>query len=200
MNYCIYDSNSLKYLKVKKLIGFLHAFTGCDITSCFFEQGKNKLIKTLSDDVVLQQKIQHFYDPTVNPDVLAASANDIVGQMYGSKKDCTKCIALYLLYNARTTEKRVCSLQPIRELDISRAKTLSGVYSRRPAVYDCTSHRAHLARLTPLHFVKPQELINSTFSHACVLLHLASNPATCPLARKRREFIYWSFEPDLGGE
>ena len=87
MNDCIYDNNSFKYLKVKKLIGFPHALTGCDITSCFFKQGKNKLIKTLSDDVVLQNKIQHFYDHTVNPDVLAASANDIVSQMYGSKKD-----------------------------------------------------------------------------------------------------------------
>ena len=57
-------ANSFKYLKVKKLIGFLHAFTGCDITSCFFKQSKNKLIKTLSDYVVLQKKIQHFYDPT----------------------------------------------------------------------------------------------------------------------------------------
>ena len=87
MNDCIYDSNSFKYLKIKKLIGFLHAFTGCDTTSCFFKQGKNILIKTLSDDVVLQQKAQHFYDLTVNPDVLAASANDIVSQMYGSKED-----------------------------------------------------------------------------------------------------------------
>ena len=87
MNDCIYDSNRFKYLKVKKLIGFLHAFTGCEITSCFFKQGKNKLIKTLSDDVVLQQKAQNFYNPTINPDVLAASANDIVSQMHGSKKD-----------------------------------------------------------------------------------------------------------------
>ena len=74
-------------MKVKKLIGSLHAFTGCDITSCLFKQGKNKLIKTLSDDVVLQQKAQHFYDPTVNRDVLAARVNDIVSQMYGSQKD-----------------------------------------------------------------------------------------------------------------
>ena len=86
-NDCIYDSNSFKYLKVKKLICFLHAFTGCDTTSCFFKQGKNKLINTLSDDVVLQKKAQHFYNLSVNPDVLAASANDIVSQMYGSKND-----------------------------------------------------------------------------------------------------------------
>ena len=39
VNDCIYDSNSFEYLKVKKLIGFLHAFTGCDTTSCFFKQG-----------------------------------------------------------------------------------------------------------------------------------------------------------------
>ena len=82
-----YMTNSFKYLKVKELIGFLRAFTGCDTTSGFFKQDENKLIKTLSDDVVLQRKAQHFYDPTVNPDVLAASANDIVSQMYGSKKD-----------------------------------------------------------------------------------------------------------------
>ena len=56
VNDCIYDSNSFKYLKVKMLIGFLHAFTGCDTTSGFFKQGENKLIETLSDDVVLQQK------------------------------------------------------------------------------------------------------------------------------------------------
>ena len=87
VNDCIYDRNSFKYVKVKKLIGFLHALTGCDTTSCFLKQCKNKLIKTLSDNVVLQQKAQHFYDPSVNPDVLAASANDIVSQMYGSKKD-----------------------------------------------------------------------------------------------------------------
>ena len=36
VNDCVYDSNSFKYLKVKKLIGFLHAFTGCDTTSFFF--------------------------------------------------------------------------------------------------------------------------------------------------------------------
>ena len=98
MNDCIYDSNSFQYLKVKKLIGFLHTFTGCDTTSGFFKQGENKLIKTLSDDVVLQQKAQHFYDPTVNPDVLAARANDIVSQMYGSKKDkkTTRAVVFYL--------------------------------------------------------------------------------------------------------
>ena len=86
MNDCIYDSNSFIYLKVKTLIGFLHAFTGYDTTSCFFKQGKNKLIKTLSDDVVTA-KDTAFLHPTVNPDVLAASANNIVSQMYGSKKD-----------------------------------------------------------------------------------------------------------------
>ena len=56
VNDCIYGSNSFKYLKVKKLIGFLHAFTGCDTTSGFFKQGENKLIKTFSNDVVQQQK------------------------------------------------------------------------------------------------------------------------------------------------
>ena len=30
------DSNSFKYLKVKKLIGFLHAFTGCDTKNTAF--------------------------------------------------------------------------------------------------------------------------------------------------------------------
>ena len=98
VNDCKYDSNSFKYLKVKKLIGFLHAFIGCDTTSCFFKQGKNKLIKTLSDDVVLQKKVQRFYDPTVNPDVLAASAYDLA-----------KCMAARKI--KRLHERRFCNFQ-----------------------------------------------------------------------------------------
>ena len=77
---------SFKYLKLKKLIGFLHAFTRCDTTSCFFKQSKNKIIKTLLNGVVLWQKAYHFYNPTVNSDVLAASINDIVSRMYSREK------------------------------------------------------------------------------------------------------------------
>ena len=87
MNDCIYENKSLKYLEVEKFIGFLHAFTGCDTTSCFFKQGKNKLIKTLANDAVLQEKAKHFYNPHVNPDVLTASANHIVNRIYSIKKN-----------------------------------------------------------------------------------------------------------------
>ena len=65
----------------------MHAFTGYDTRSYFFKEGKNKLIKTLANDAVLQQKAQHFYNPNENSDVLAASSNYIVSRMYSSKKD-----------------------------------------------------------------------------------------------------------------
>ena len=81
MNDCIYDSNSFKYLKVKKLIGFLHAFTGCDTTFGFFKHDENKLIKTLSDDAAESPAFLRSHRQS------CASANDIVSQMYGSKKD-----------------------------------------------------------------------------------------------------------------
>ena len=79
-------------------------------------QGKNKLIKTLSDDVVLEPKIQHFYDPTVNPDVLAPSANDIVGQMYGSKKDkkTTRAVVFNFQKSALKGSLKLENLPPIK--------------------------------------------------------------------------------------
>ena len=105
VNDCIYDRKSFKYPEVKKSIGFLHAFTGCD-TMSFFKQGKSKLIKPLNNDVVLQQKAQHFYNLTVNPDVLAASANDIVSRMYSSKKD-NKCLHEQRFFNFQKSASKV---------------------------------------------------------------------------------------------
>ena len=86
VNVCIYNTKSLKYPQLQKLIDNLHAFTGCDTKSCFFKQGKNQIIKIFLNDVVLQQKANYFYNHTLNP-VLAPSSNDISSRMCSSKKD-----------------------------------------------------------------------------------------------------------------
>ena len=73
----IYD-NSFKHWTLEYLLTFIHAFTGCDTTSCFFKQGKNKIIKILLKDSGLQKQAPCFYEPNVTPRALAASACEIV--------------------------------------------------------------------------------------------------------------------------
>ena len=83
----IYDSNSFEHSTLQYLLTFINAFTGCDTTSCFFKQGKNKIIKILLNDSGLQKQAQCFYEPNATPQALGASACEIVSRLYGTKKD-----------------------------------------------------------------------------------------------------------------
>ena len=82
----IYD-NSFKNSTLQYLLTFIHAFTGCETTSCIFKQGKNQIIKILLNDSGLQKQAQCFYDPNATPQALTARACEIVSQLYGTKKD-----------------------------------------------------------------------------------------------------------------
>lgn len=44
----IYDSSSFIYDDLKIILCFIHAFTGCDTTSCFYKRGKVIMLTTLS--------------------------------------------------------------------------------------------------------------------------------------------------------
>ena len=70
----IFNSNSFKYKSLINYVGFLHCFTGCDTTSCFYKQGKNKLIKKLQDDSNLQFLIKIFYEANAEPLTIAENA------------------------------------------------------------------------------------------------------------------------------
>ena len=85
----IYSINSFKYPSLKHVIAFLHIFTGCDTTSCFFRQGKNKLIKIFSNNPDLVELCQTFYNPNANRAEPAACGNKIIARMCNNDKNIT---------------------------------------------------------------------------------------------------------------
>ena len=83
----VFYDNSFKHSTEQHLLTFIYAFTGCDTTSCFFKQDKNKIIKILLNESGLQKQAQCFYDLNATPQALAASACEIVSRLYRTKKD-----------------------------------------------------------------------------------------------------------------
>lgn len=82
----IYSPNNFKYPNLKKIIAFVHAFSGCDTTSAFFERGKEKIFKAIAPDDELINRAQAFFQPEANPDELWKIALDIVSEIYMLKK------------------------------------------------------------------------------------------------------------------
>ena len=82
----IYSPNSFKYPHLKKIIAFLHAFSGCDTNSAFFQKGKDAIFKVIDKDNDLINRAQSFYQPEANADELWKIALDIVSKMYVGKK------------------------------------------------------------------------------------------------------------------
>ena len=56
----MYTANSLSNPKLQNLIAFMHAFTGCNTTSAFYNQGKTKIIKSLLSNSELVEKVEVF--------------------------------------------------------------------------------------------------------------------------------------------
>lgn len=84
-----YDTDSFKYENLSPVINFLHAWGGCDTTSAFFNQGKEKVFKIFSEDSELLSRAHAFYDENANPEVLWQIALDIVSEMYVKKSAST---------------------------------------------------------------------------------------------------------------
>ena len=59
----MYTANSLSYPKLQNLIAFIHAFTGCDTISGFYNQGKTKIIKTLISNSELVETLKFLILP-----------------------------------------------------------------------------------------------------------------------------------------
>ena len=85
----IYSINSLKSPHLKHVIDFLHIFTGCDTTSCFFRQGKNKLMKVFAKDIDLVEFCRTLYNPNANRAEITACGNKIFARMYSNDKNIT---------------------------------------------------------------------------------------------------------------
>ena len=82
-----YNANSFKYNDLKKFIAFLHCFTGCDTTSCFYGQGKNKFVKLLVKKPDLQEFVPIFYDVNADPSVIAENGKKLIANLYSTKSE-----------------------------------------------------------------------------------------------------------------
>ena len=72
---------------MKHVIALLHIFTGCDTTSCFFRQEKNKLKKVFAKDMDLVEFCRTFYNLNANRAKIAACGNTIIARMYSNDKN-----------------------------------------------------------------------------------------------------------------
>lgn len=81
-----FGSDSFKYPDMKQIVMFLHAFSGCDTTSCFYKMGKNKLINCFSHEKLIELA-SIFYNSTPDVDVLVSNACEIIRGMYSNKAE-----------------------------------------------------------------------------------------------------------------
>lgn len=81
-----FSSNSFKYPELKKIIAFLHAFCGCDTTSCFYKKGKNKLFEVFSPEELLELA-SVFHNVNATSDDIANSAFRIIRDMYSTQAE-----------------------------------------------------------------------------------------------------------------
>lgn len=88
-----YNNNSLRYLDVGKLfvelgpdvclaLPGLHAFTGCDTTSCFYKKGKVTPFKQMEKSSEFQKYFQTFYQDPEPDSVPITTAEKFVCFMY----------------------------------------------------------------------------------------------------------------------
>lgn len=74
----IYTSKSFVHDELTPLVSFLHAFCGCDTTSCFYGRGKNVIVKLVLNDTALQECAEYFYDTQAKPQELADKGKKII--------------------------------------------------------------------------------------------------------------------------
>lgn len=81
-----YATNSFSLPKCKEHILFLHALTGCDTTSAFWNRGKNSFAKIFERRVDLQENAAIFQLENVDPKDLYAAGLKCILALYGAPK------------------------------------------------------------------------------------------------------------------
>ncbi|KAL7286445.1 hypothetical protein TKK_0019393 [Trichogramma kaykai] len=82
----VYSNQSFKFPEIECILLFLHAFSGCDTTSAFFNQGKLKLIKLLKKNKHLILEAEKFYDVKADMASIGFAGINIIRELYGAKK------------------------------------------------------------------------------------------------------------------
>lgn len=83
----LYSPHSFKHDKsVLEHILFIHAFSGCDTTSSFYNIGKSKFINTLEKNPELRSSVELFKQEKVDPEVLTCAGEQFLIALYGGNK------------------------------------------------------------------------------------------------------------------
>ena len=64
----------------------MHAFTVCDTTSTFYNQGKTKIIKTLLSNSELVEKVEVFNTANAAKNDIIIIGNYMIMALFGAKK------------------------------------------------------------------------------------------------------------------
>lgn len=112
----IFSSNSLKKEQLAAHILTCHAFTGCDTTSAFFNQGKMKLTTLVLQESQIQEAVKCFKVPNAQPDDLDDAGEKILVKMYGGKLPKSLNDLRYEGFARSLTKSKynLCSLPPTK--------------------------------------------------------------------------------------
>lgn len=80
-----YSSNSFKFPELNSVVCFLHAFCGCDTTSCFYGRGKKAIVKIVHQDEELQALARSFYANDPVSENIAANGITIIMKLCDCK-------------------------------------------------------------------------------------------------------------------
>lgn len=101
----VYNVHSFKHEELKPIIAFLHVFTGCDVTSCFYRQGKNKLLELMIENKDLQILAKTFCEKNATRENIAKCGKTIIEKIYAKAYHQPKVqmnsIHLELIYKYR---------------------------------------------------------------------------------------------------
>lgn len=78
-----YTQRSFKYQNLVKIILFIHAFTGCDTTSAFYDKGKKSFVDIIIKYPALIEDIEFFYNKNATKSRLLPVGENCVKAIYG---------------------------------------------------------------------------------------------------------------------
>lgn len=86
----LYEAN--KNIKLKSILLFAHAFSGCDTVSSIFNKGKHSLLNLILKDPTLREEVDKFYKAQSTSDEIKEAGEKVMLQLFGSnEKSINEC-------------------------------------------------------------------------------------------------------------
>lgn len=79
----IYEAAKIN--KLKNMLLFAHAFTGCDTVSSIFNKGKQSLLNLIKKESTVRQEVHKFYEPQSTVDDIKEAGERIMLQLLAAK-------------------------------------------------------------------------------------------------------------------